>query len=204
MGLSNKRKKRTKAEQKERRQRNGGSQPGAPLNLFMAVTEADFADRWTAATWESIKALCGNNVDGEEICHLAEIMLTQNIDPQDRPVIEALAAAWASAHCPTLPAAADRGRDPRCRPIPSLSPTAAPMRRGEKKNRLRCSSDDRRRALRNRPKTDPKLSPPGAGATAFQPVGLTSEFNGSDAHDGAFGAKNPAKAPQVSGDWHVR
>ena len=22
--------------------------------------------------------------------------------------------------------------------------------------------------------------------------------------DGAFGAKNPAKAPQVSGDWHVR
>ena len=40
MGLSNKRKKRTKAEQKERRQRNGGSPPGAPLNLFMAVTEA--------------------------------------------------------------------------------------------------------------------------------------------------------------------
>jgi hypothetical protein len=97
MGLSNKRKKRTKAEQKERRQRNGGIPPDASSfkRVFMEVTEADFGDRWTPATLQALIALCGRNVDAEEICRLAETMLMQNIDPTHRPAIEAaiLAAA---------------------------------------------------------------------------------------------------------------
>jgi hypothetical protein len=93
MSLSSKRKKRTKAEQKERRQRNGGSQPSTPSfkRVFTAVTEPDFADRWTPATQEAIIALCGRNVDAEEICRLAETMLMQNIDPTHRPAVEAVA-----------------------------------------------------------------------------------------------------------------
>jgi hypothetical protein len=93
MSLSNKRKKRTKAEQKERRQRNGGAAPGVPSfkRVFMAVTEADFGDRWTPATLQALIALCGRNVDAEEICRLAETMLMQNIDPTHRPAIEAVA-----------------------------------------------------------------------------------------------------------------
>ena len=91
---------RTKAEQKERRQRNGGSRPNVPSfqRLFIAVPEQDFADRWTPATWQSIKALCGNNVDGEEICHLAETMLLQNIDPTHRPAVEAVAVLLGHPH----------------------------------------------------------------------------------------------------------
>jgi hypothetical protein len=57
----------------------------------MAMTEEDFADRWTPATWQSIKALCGDHVDGEEICILAETILMQNIDPTHRPAVEAVA-----------------------------------------------------------------------------------------------------------------
>ena len=60
--------------------------------VFMAVTEADFADRWTAATLQSPQCTVRHNVDAEEICRLAETMLMQNIDPQHRPAIEAVAA----------------------------------------------------------------------------------------------------------------
>jgi hypothetical protein len=58
----------------------------------MPVTERGFADRWTPATWQSIKVLCGNHVDGEEICYLAEIILSRNIDPQNRSAMEAIVA----------------------------------------------------------------------------------------------------------------
>jgi hypothetical protein len=80
---------------KERRQRDGAVTPGAPSfkSLFMPVTEQGFADRWTPATWQSIKAPCGNHVDGEEICYLAEIILSRNIDPQNRSAMEAIVAA---------------------------------------------------------------------------------------------------------------
>ena len=85
----NKRKKRTRAEMRARRQREHRELP----RFFMAVTEEQFADRWSAATWQAIIALCGTHVDGEEICSLAEAVVMQNIDPDDRPVFEALAAA---------------------------------------------------------------------------------------------------------------
>jgi hypothetical protein len=70
----------------------------AEKRLFMTVTEQDFADRWTPATWQSIKVLCGNNVDGEEICHLAETILLQDIDPTHRPTVEIVAVLLGHPH----------------------------------------------------------------------------------------------------------
>ena len=100
MSLSGKRKKRTKAEQKERRQRNGKIRPNVPSfkRVFMAATEEDFADRWTPATRQAIIALCGHNVDAEEICRLAETMLLQNINPTHRLTVEAVAILLGHPH----------------------------------------------------------------------------------------------------------
>jgi hypothetical protein len=100
MSLSNKPKKRTKAEQKERGQRNGGNRPNVPSfkRSFIAVTEPDFADRWTPATRQAIIALGGHNIDAEEICCLAETMLLQNINPTHRPTVEAVAILLGHPH----------------------------------------------------------------------------------------------------------
>jgi hypothetical protein len=94
MRPGNKRKKRTRAEQKDRQQRNGAKLgPSYLKSFFMAVTEEQFADRWSGATWKSIVALCGDHVDGEEICYLAETILSKSIDIKDRAAIEVIAAA---------------------------------------------------------------------------------------------------------------
>ena len=100
MSLSSKPKKHTKAEQKERGQGNGGNRPNVPSfkRSFIAVTEQDFADRWSPATRQAIIALCGHNVDAEEICYLAKIMLLQNINPTHRPTVEAVAILLGHPH----------------------------------------------------------------------------------------------------------
>src|SRR5580704_13901190 len=100
MSLSSKPKKRTKAEQKERRQRNAGSRSNVPSfkRSFIAVTEEDFAERWTPATRQAIIALGGHNVDAEEICCLAETLLLQNINPTHRPTVEAVAILLGHPH----------------------------------------------------------------------------------------------------------
>jgi hypothetical protein len=94
MRPANKRKKRTKAEQKERR-RHKTLKSGAPSLTFSftPVTDEVFAADWTAATWQNIIALCGDHVDGGEIMDLAETILWRNVDLTDRPAIDALASA---------------------------------------------------------------------------------------------------------------
>ena len=57
---------------------------------FVPVTNELFSELWTPATWQDIIALCGNNVDGEEIMALAEAILWRNIDPTDRPTMETI------------------------------------------------------------------------------------------------------------------
>jgi hypothetical protein len=94
MRVPNKRRKRTRAEQKERRQRNA-TPPLSRFEMpFVPASDESYADNWTAATRQNIVALCGDDVDGEEILALANAILVRNIDPNDRPAIGAVAAGW--------------------------------------------------------------------------------------------------------------
>ena len=49
------------------------------------------ADRWTPETRQALIALCGDRVDAEDICYVAENILMQNIDPKNRAAVEAIA-----------------------------------------------------------------------------------------------------------------
>ena len=80
----------------ERRQRNAGAPPGGTFfkRPFMAVTDEDYADRWSPETWQAITTLCGDNVDGEDVCRLGAAILSKNIAPDDRAALEAITGAF--------------------------------------------------------------------------------------------------------------
>ena len=91
MSLSNKRKKRTKAEKKER---GNAMEVSRRTHLVQALHGGDGGRLWRSLDpCHPTGPHCAvrSNVDAEEICHLAETMLMQNIDPTHRPAIEAVA-----------------------------------------------------------------------------------------------------------------
>jgi hypothetical protein len=71
------------------------NRPNKPSKLTQnPVTDNSIVPAWSAATGQNIRALCGDDIDKEEVLRLAELIAWHHLGAKERSEIEAVTAAW--------------------------------------------------------------------------------------------------------------